>query len=176
MPASAAAYANRVSKALILDGLCLHVLSSFQRTDGAPLDGAPVDRRTFQTYDRRTYPVNRIRLCMSRRRDLAGPLDGVTGQTAGPLPRIGQSTSLGPGRQPRARPRHGPRLPRPISLRQGPPAVGDPSVRIGALGCPHGEAARNVRATAGVTARAQRGRPGAPLRARTGPVTRQSAL
>src|SRR5579863_10429471 len=32
MPAAADAYANRVSKALILDGLCLHVLSSFQRT------------------------------------------------------------------------------------------------------------------------------------------------
>jgi hypothetical protein len=49
---------------LILDGLCLHVLSSFQRTDRWPLSGRPptvgqtVRRRTFQTYDKRLPSVN----------------------------------------------------------------------------------------------------------------------
>jgi hypothetical protein len=41
MPASADAYANRLSKALILDGLCLHVLSSFQRTGVDSLPANP---------------------------------------------------------------------------------------------------------------------------------------
>src|SRR5579864_412796 len=53
MPATAAAYANRVSKALILDGLCLHVLSSFQRTG---LAGGPPANREHSTPPLRRQP------------------------------------------------------------------------------------------------------------------------
>ena len=45
---------------LILDGLCLHVLSSFQRT-GVPTDRSTVVSGTLQIYDTVVCPVNQKR-------------------------------------------------------------------------------------------------------------------
>jgi len=58
---------------LILDGLCLHVLSSFQRTGNgpaktapdsrSPLDSQTVRRGTYQTYDNFVSRVNSLHSC-----------------------------------------------------------------------------------------------------------------